>query len=144
MTTHTGRILLASLFLIAVLTVSWIAFFISHDGIIQTGKIAKGSRKLPCLVDVGADYCAPCAEMVPILEELKKEYAGVLIVELVDAGKNPAAGQRYGVRSIPTQIFYNADGKELKRHIGFISKQEILDEFQKLGISLKSDKKTGT
>jgi len=144
MTKHTGRILLASVFLIAVLTVSWIAFFTSHDGIIQTGKVAKGSRKLPCLVDVGADYCPPCVMMMPILEELKKEYAGVLIIELVDAGKNPEAGQQYGVRSLPTQIFYDANGKELKRHIGFLSKQEILDEFQKLGISLKPDKKTGT
>ena len=60
--------------------------------------------------------------MAPILEELKKEYAGVLIVEFVDVWKNPEAGQQYGIRGIPTQIFYDANGKELKRHLGFISK----------------------
>ncbi|HBA54442.1 MAG TPA: thioredoxin, partial [Syntrophorhabdus aromaticivorans] len=76
-------------------------------------------------------------------EELKKEYAGVLVVEFVDVWKNPQTGQQYGVRGIPTQIFYDANGKELKRHIGFISKQEILNQFQRLGISLKPAKKKG-
>ncbi|HBA54443.1 MAG TPA: thioredoxin, partial [Syntrophorhabdus aromaticivorans] len=100
--------LLASAVLITVLSVLLVVFFAPHDGIIEVGKLAKGSRKLPCLVDVGADHCAPCAKMVPVLEELKKEYAGVLIVELVDVGKNPEAGQRYEMRSVPTQIFYDA------------------------------------
>lgn len=81
--------------------------------------------------------------MAPILEELKKEYAGILDVEFVDVWKNPGAGQKYGVRGIPTQIFYDANGKELKRHMGFISKQGILDEFHKLGIPLKPASKKG-
>ncbi|OPY78862.1 MAG: Thioredoxin [Syntrophorhabdus sp. PtaU1.Bin153] len=140
MTRRTGRIFLASGFLIAVLM---IAFFVSENGIMEPGKLGKGRQKLPCLVDVGADNCPPCARMKPVLEELKKEYAGVLVVELVDAGKNPEAGQQYGVRSVPTQIFYDVNGKELKRHLGFISKQDIVDEFQKLGISLKPANKKG-
>lgn len=104
----------------------------------------KGIKALPRLVDVGADKCIPCAMMAPILEELKKEYAGVLIVEFVDVWKNPQAARFYGVRGIPTQIFFDANGKELKRHGGFISKQGILDEFQKLGITLKPAAKQGT
>lgn len=97
----------------------------------------KGIKALPRLVDVGADKCVPCIMMAPILEELKKEYAGVLDVEFVDVWKNPQAGRQYGIRGIPTQIFYDANGKELKRRMGFISKQGILDEFKKLGIPLK-------
>lgn len=115
-----------------------------YDGITQSSKAAKGITKLPRLVDVGADKCIPCIMMAPILEELKKDYAGVLDVEFVDVWKNPGAGQKYGVRGIPTQIFYDANGKELKRHLGFISKQGILDEFQKLGIPLKPAVKKGT
>lgn len=95
------------------------------------------AKPIPRLVDVGADKCIPCIMMAPILEELKKEYAGVLIVEFVDVWKNPDAGRRYGIRAIPTQIFYDASGKELYRHMGFMSKEAILKTFKSLGIDLK-------
>jgi thioredoxin 1 len=100
-------------------------------------KMASASQGLPLLVDVGADQCIPCKMMAPILEELKKEYAGILRVEFVDVWKNPEAGNKYGVRGIPTQIFYDASGKELGRHMGFISKAGILKTFEKLDIPLK-------
>jgi len=112
------------------------------DGAAQKGPVTKADPKLPRLVDVGADKCIPCVMMAPILEELKKEYAGVLDVEFVDVWKNPNAAKQYGVRGIPTQIFYDANGKELKRHFGYISKQGVLDEFKKLGIPLKPLQKT--
>jgi thioredoxin 1 len=127
-----------SVFLVAMVTLMVTTLlFDLPDGFAQTSKVAKVSAKLPRLVDVGADKCIPCIMMAPVLGELKKEYAGVLDVESVDVWKNPSAGQKYGIRGIPTQIFYDANGKELKRHMGFISKQGILDEFQKLGITLK-------
>lgn len=119
-----------------------VLFIVPQGGLAQSSNIAKASPKLPRLVDVGADKCIPCIMMAPILEELKKEYAGVLDVEFVDVWKNPQDAKQYGVRGIPTQIFYDANGKELKRHLGFISKQGILDEFQTLGISLKPLQKT--
>lgn len=127
----------ASVFLIAALTLLLMFSLAPDNGIAQSSKVAKGNPKLPRIVDVGADKCVPCIMMAPILEELKKEYAGVLDVEFVDVWKNPQAGRQYGIRGIPTQIFYDANGKELKRRMGFISKQGILDEFKKLGISLK-------
>ncbi len=96
---------------------------------------------LPRLVDVGADKCIPCIMMAPVLEELKKEYAGVLDVRFVDVWKNPGEGKKYNIRGIPTQIFYNASGKELARHMGFISKEDILKKFEELKVPLK---KTGS
>jgi thioredoxin 1 len=120
-----------SVFLVSMVTLMVTTLlFDLPDGFAQTSKVAKVSAKLPRLVDVGADKCIPCIMMAPVLGELKKEYAGVLDVEFVDVWKNPSAGQKYGIRGIPTQIFYDANGKELKRHMGFISKQGILDEFQ--------------
>jgi len=95
------------------------------------------ATKLPKLLDLGADKCIPCKMMAPILEELKREYAGRLEVEFIDVWKNPEAGQRYGIRMIPTQIFYDADGKELYRHVGFISKEDILSKWKELGVELK-------
>jgi thioredoxin 1 len=76
--------------------------------------------------------------MAPILEELKKEYAGRLKVEFIDVWENPDEGAEYGSRMIPTQIFYDASGKELFRHEGFFSKADILAKWKELGIVIES------
>jgi thioredoxin 1 len=93
---------------------------------------------LPRLVDLGASTCIPCKMMVPVLEELKAEYAGQLRVEFVDVRENPDAAADYGIQLIPTQIFQDASGKELFRHEGFMSKEDILAEWAELGFSLAS------
>ncbi|MDD3716543.1 MAG: thioredoxin family protein [Candidatus Marinimicrobia bacterium] len=100
----------------------------------------KSPKPLPKLLDLGADKCIPCKEMAPILEELKKEYAGVLEVEFIDVWKpeNQQAAVKYGIRSIPTQIFFDPEGKELWRHVGFISKDDILKKWKELGYPLKA------
>ena len=97
------------------------------------------STVLPRLVDLGADKCIPCKMMAPILEELKTEYAGGLKVDLIDVWENPDVGAEYGIRMIPTQIFYDASGKELFRHEGFLSKINILNKWRELGIDIKSE-----
>jgi thioredoxin 1 len=95
---------------------------------------------LPKLIDLGAGKCIPCKMMFPVLDELKKEYIGKLDVEFIDVWKNPDAGKQYGIEVIPTQIFYDATGKELFRHIGFFSKDDILAKWKELGMDLKSAK----
>ena len=92
---------------------------------------------LPRLVDLGADKCIPCKMMAPILEELKTTYAGQLEVEFIDVWKNEGAGEAYGVRVIPLQIFFDANGKELFRHEGFYAKEDILDKWKELGFEFK-------
>jgi len=94
---------------------------------------------LPRLVDLGAGKCIPCKKMAPILEELKKEYAGRMEVEFIDVWKDPDAGKAYGIEMIPTQIFYDASGKELDRHTGFMGKEDILAKWKELGVELKSE-----
>jgi len=91
---------------------------------------------LPRLVDLGADKCIPCKMMAPILEEFEKAYAGRLRVDFIDVWKNPSAGKTYGIRMIPTQIFYDASGKELFRHEGFFSKEDILAKWKEFGVDL--------
>lgn len=98
----------------------------------------------PLLVDVGADKCIPCKMMAPILEELKMEYSKSLEVVFIDAWKKPSEGRKYRVRMIPTQIFYDASGKELFRHEGFYSKEDILGKFKELDIELKRDADLGS
>jgi thioredoxin 1 len=89
---------------------------------------------LPRLVDLGAGKCIPCKMMAPILEEVKKEYAGIFDVEFIDVWENPDAGEKYNIRMIPTQIFFDAAGKELFRHEAFFSKEDILAKWKELGV----------
>lgn len=104
---------------------------------------ASGARAaVPRLVDLGAGKCIPCKQMAPILEGLKREYAGRMEVEFIDVWKNPDAGKAYGVEMIPTQIFYDASGTELFRHTGFYGKEDILGKWRELGVEFAAaDKK---
>ncbi len=93
-------------------------------------------RTLPRLVDLGAKSCIPCKMMEPVLEELTTEYEGRLQVEFIDVWKDREAGQKYGIRVIPTQVFIDASGKELFRHEGYYSKEDILGKWNELGVNL--------
>jgi len=99
--------------------------------------------KLPRLVDLGAGKCIPCKMMAPILEGLKKEYAGRLNVEFIDVWENPDAGKPYGIEMIPTQIFFDAEGKELFRHVGFFAKEDILGKWKELGVDVAAKPAAG-
>ena len=90
-------------------------------------------KALPRLVDLGASKCVPCKMMAPILEDLKTNYADRLVVDFIDVWENPDQAPRYGIRVIPTQIFFDPQGKELFRHEGFFSKEDILAKWKEFG-----------
>jgi thioredoxin 1 len=98
------------------------------------------AEALPRLVDLGADKCVPCKMMAPLLVELRSEYEGALKVEFIDVWKNPDEAPKYGIKLIPTQIFFDASGKELFRHEGFYSKEDILAKWTELGVELTKAK----
>jgi len=106
-----------------------------------TSEVTEGQKALPRLVDLGAKKCIPCKLMAPMLEELKKEYAGTLQVDFIDVWKKPEEAKKYGIKIIPTQIFFDASGKELFRHEGFMSKEDILAKWKELGIDIKKGQK---
>ena len=91
------------------------------------------SQNLPSLVELGAGWCVPCKMMEPILEELKTEYKGKFEVMLINVDQNPNIARQYNISLIPTQIFFDATGKELFRHEGFYSKADILAKWKQLG-----------
>lgn len=97
---------------------------------------ATSTAKLPKLLDLGADKCIPCKAMAPILAEFKRDYADQFITEFIDVWKNPEAGKQYGVEMIPTQIFFDAEGKELFRHVGFYGKEDMLNKWKELGVNV--------
>jgi thioredoxin 1 len=94
------------------------------------------AKKLPRLVDLGANKCIPCKAMKPILDELRTTYVGTLDVVFIDVWENPAKGKEYGINLIPTQIFFDAGGKELFRHEGFFSRADILAKWKEFGVDL--------
>lgn len=84
------------------------------------------------MVDLGAKSCIPCKMMTPILEELEKEYKDRAAIVFIDVWKRPDQTPLFGIKAIPTQIFYDKNGKEVGRHEGFMDKQSISDIMETL------------
>lgn len=125
-----------------ILVVTAIALILIKSSSDQAGKSSdpeptvqgEPAKKLPMLVDLGKGTCIPCKKMKPILDELKIEYQGKAIVNVIDIRYDRRAAQRYGIRLIPTQIFFDADGNEVYRHEGFMDKQSIMKKFAEMGV----------
>jgi thioredoxin 1 len=86
------------------------------------------------MLDLGADKCIPCKMMAPIIEKLKKDYNGKADIVFIDVWKNPGQGERFKISSIPTQIFFDKDGKEVSRHVGFLKEAAIVEKLKELGV----------
>ena len=91
----------------------------------------KLKEKKPLIVDFGSDTCVPCKMIKPVLEEISEEYKGKLNVLILDVNQYQELAMEFGIMSIPTQIFYDKDGKAVGGHVGFIPKEafkEIIKE----------------
>lgn len=86
------------------------------------------------MIDLGAKAYIPCKMMTPILEKLEKEYAGRAAMVFFDVWKDRAPATRFGIRAIPTQIFFDKEGKEAYRHEGFLSEEEMVRRFKDMGV----------
>ena len=89
---------------------------------------------LPTLAEFGRGVCIPCKAMKPILKELATDYKGKLNVVIVEVDDHMDQTRQHGIMAIPTQIFFNSTGNELARHIGFLPKEEITAQLNKMGI----------
>jgi thioredoxin 1 len=102
---------------------------------IPTSQESAGSG-LPVLLELGSHTCPPCRQMEPILNELRAEYARKFEIRYIDVLKDRATGAKYGIRAIPTQIFFDSKGREVFRHVGYYPKKDILAAWKKIGIKL--------
>lgn len=94
---------------------------------------ARGSGR-PSLVDFGADGCKPCDMMAPILETLRAKYEGRVNVVFVHVREQQILASRYGIQSIPVQVFYDKKGKEVFRHAGFFPQEEIEKKLKEMEV----------
>jgi thioredoxin 1 len=86
------------------------------------------------MIDLGAEKCVPCKMMAPIMAKLEKAYAGRAAIVFIDVWKNEEQAGRFGIRAIPTQVFFNEKGKEVYRHVGFMSEEDIAAQLEKMGV----------
>lgn len=88
------------------------------------GTIAAGGT--PILVDFWAEWCGPCKQLSPVLDEIAKEMEGKLTVAKVNIDQNPESPQKYGVRGIPTLILFK-DGKPVATKVGSMPKSQLCE-----------------
>jgi len=86
------------------------------------------------MVDLGAKKCIPCKMMAPIMEKLEKAYEGKAHIVFIDVWENRDQAPRFGIRAIPTQIFFNENGEEVWRHEGFLEEKAIVDRLTEMGV----------
>lgn len=87
------------------------------------------------MIDLGAKKCIPCKMMAPILEKIEKNYKGKAAIIFIDVWKNKDQAKRFGIRAIPTQIFFDKKGKEVYRHGGFMGEKAIIEQLKKMGVT---------
>ncbi|MCJ7824277.1 MAG: thioredoxin [Anaerolineales bacterium] len=88
--------------------------------VVETGGIV--------LVDFGAEWCHPCKQLDPIVEELAEEWRESVKVGKVDIDANVDIAMKYGVMGVPTLILFK-EGIPVERMTGFVPKRRILDKF---------------
>jgi thioredoxin 1 len=92
------------------------------------------SKGMVTMIDLGAKKCVPCKMMAPILAKLENAYKGKADIVFIDVWVNRDQAPRFKVRAIPTQIFFNEQGEEVFRHVGFLDEKSIVEQMTKMGV----------
>jgi thioredoxin 1 len=72
--------------------------------------------------------------MAPILVKMEKKFEGKAAIVFIDVREHVEQARRFGIRVIPTQIFFDEDGKEKYRHVGFMDEKAIVNQLKKMGV----------
>ena len=95
--------------------------------------VPSAEKALPALLELGSINCVPCKMMAPMLNELRDTFNGQFDVNVIDVWKDEVVGKKHNILAIPTQIFFDAEGKELFRHEGFYPREDIVSKWDELG-----------
>ncbi len=78
----------------------------------------------PVIVDFWAEWCGPCRMVGPVIEELGEEYKEQIVTTKLDVDSNPAISAKFGIRNIPTILFFK-DGKVVDKQVGAVAKNAL-------------------
>jgi thioredoxin 1 len=103
-------------------------------GILAAGQFQSGFAQAnrPALYEFGAGHCISCKEMEKVISELKTTLADKVEFRMLYADKEKPLFQQYKIMLIPTQVFLNAEGKEVDRHVGALTKEQVLAKLKEL------------
>jgi len=87
----------------------------------------------PTMIQFSASGCAPCEMMKPILKKLKKKYDGTINFISIPVQQNQMLANRFNVRAVPVQVFFDKQGKKIHQHMGFMAEADIVGQFKKMG-----------
>jgi thioredoxin 1 len=91
----------------------------------------------PALYEFGAGYCVSCKEMEKVMAELKKSHSDQVEFRMIYVDKEKPLFEQYKIMLIPTQVFLDASGKEVDRHMGVLTKEEVLKKLKELKLISK-------
>jgi thioredoxin 1 len=86
------------------------------------------------MVALGKKTCTQCKMMSPILEKMKVKYDGKAAIVFINLLEDPEQQYVYKLKALPTQIFFDKEGKEMYRHVGFLSEKDIIAQLNNMGI----------
>ena len=120
-------------------TIGWALFLTVIAGVSRVDAEPQDFSKVPVkgmvtMIDLGAKKCIPCKMMAPIMEKMEKVYQGKAAIVFIDVWENREQAGRFGISTIPTQIFFDPKGKEVYRHVGFMSEEGIVAQLKKMGV----------
>jgi len=105
--------------------------FLGLIPLIQAQDSGAGQGK-PALYEFGSKYCIPCKQMKEVMAALKNSHGDQVEFRMVYVDEEKPLFGEYKIVAIPTQVFLDASGKEVDRHLGALSKEEVLQKLREL------------
>jgi len=116
--------------------IGWFCLVVGFLFVWQPGlTLAQGAAPAPgkpALYEFGAGYCVSCKDMAKIMAELTTTHSDQVEFRMVYVDKEKPLFEQYKIMLIPTQVFLDASGKEVDRHIGALTKEEVLKKLKEL------------
>lgn len=123
-----------------VLIIAGVALFISlTTGPLSAAELTSDFESVPAkgivtMIDLGAKSCIPCKMMAPVMKKVEERFKGKAAIVFIDVWKHRDQVKRFGVQAIPTQVFFDKEGKEVYRHVGFMGESDIAAKLKEMGV----------